>query len=281
MAKNINLTSQRWIDIIFEGKNQSYGAYVLRQQSSKRHTLAFVVTMAFTIIAMFSIHYAVKANMKAKEIKIGYDDGINLSDLGKPEIPEDIIEHRVEPPPPIELAKTIKFTSNIAIKEDDLVREEDQMKGQDELLKDPLALISTIDNKEGRDDGFGVDPKDLAGHKVIVNNPAPVEEIFNLAVVDHAPSFPGGEKAMYEWLSKNINYPVIAQENNIQGRVTLQFVVGKNGEIIDIIIARGVDSSLDKEAVRVVSTMPRWIPGKQGGNAVKVRYTLPVQFKLQ
>ena len=86
---------------------------------------------------------------------------------------------------------------------------------------------------------------------------------------------------MYEWLRKNINYPVIAQENNIQGKVTLQFVVDKNGDIVDIIIARGVDPSLDKEAVRVVKSMPKWIPGKQGGNSVKVRFTLPVQFRLQ
>ena len=114
---------------------------------------------------------------------------------------------------------------------------------------------------------------------MIVQEEVVEEKVFE--IVEQPPSFPGGEAAMYEWLSKNINYPVIAQENNIQGRVTCQFVVGRNGEIEDVKVVRGVDASLDKEAIRVIRSMPKWIPRKQGGNAVKVRYTLPVQFKLQ
>lgn len=97
--------------------------------------------------------------------------------------------------------------------------------------------------------------------------------------VEQPPSFRGGESAMYEWLSKNINYPVIAQENNIQGRVTCRFIVEQNGEIEDIEVVRGVDPSLDREAVRVIKSMPKWIPGRQGGNAVRVRCTLPIQFR--
>lgn len=98
--------------------------------------------------------------------------------------------------------------------------------------------------------------------------------------VEQPPSFPGGESAMYDWLSKNINYPVIAQENNIQGRVTCRFIVERNGEIEDVKVVRGVDPSLDREAVRVIKSMPNWISGRQGGNAVRVRYTLPIQFRL-
>ena len=95
------------------------------------------------------------------------------------------------------------------------------------------------------------------------------------------PSFPGGMGALMQYLSSHIKYPVVAEENGIQGRVVCTFVVERDGSITDVKVVRGVDSSLDKEAVRVVKSMPRWIPGKQNGSAVRVKYTLPVTFKLQ
>ena len=105
------------------------------------------------------------------------------------------------------------------------------------------------------------------------------EEIF--VVVENQPEFPGGNTAMMKFLSDNIKYPVIAQENGIQGRVICNFVVERDGSITDVQVVRGVDPSLDKEAVRVIQQMPRWKPGKQRGQAVRVRFTLPVVFRLQ
>ncbi|QRX63223.1 energy transducer TonB [Dysgonomonadaceae bacterium zrk40] len=105
------------------------------------------------------------------------------------------------------------------------------------------------------------------------------EEIF--VVVEDQPLFPGGNAAMMKFLSDNIKYPVIAQENNIQGRVICNFVVEKDGSITDVQVVRGVDPTLDREAVRVIQQMPRWKPGKQRGQAVRVRFTLPVVFRLQ
>jgi len=105
------------------------------------------------------------------------------------------------------------------------------------------------------------------------------EEIF--VVVENQPEFPGGNAAMMKFLSDNIKYPVIAQENGIQGRVICNFVVEKDGSITDVQVVRGVDPSLDREAVRVIQQMPRWTPGKQRGQAVRVRFTLPVVFRLQ
>lgn len=99
-------------------------------------------------------------------------------------------------------------------------------------------------------------------------------------VVEKNPEFPGGQAAMMRWISENLRYPVIAQESGIQGRVTLQFVVNTDGSIVDIQVVRGVDPSLDREAVRVVSQMPRWSPGEQRGRPVRVRFTLPVVFRL-
>lgn len=99
-------------------------------------------------------------------------------------------------------------------------------------------------------------------------------------IVEEAPQFPGGQNALTQWLGANIKYPKIAVENGIEGRVYVSFIVRSTGEITDIKIARSVDPSLDKEAVRVTSCMPKWIPGKQGGEAVNVRYTMPLTFRL-
>lgn len=112
-----------------------------------------------------------------------------------------------------------------------------------------------------------------------VVEPEETEEIF--MVVENQPEFPGGPAAMMKFLSDNIRYPVIAQENGIQGRVICNFVVEKDGSITDVQVVRGQDPSLDKEAVRVIQDMPRWTPGKQRGKPVRVRFTLPVVFRLQ
>ena len=114
---------------------------------------------------------------------------------------------------------------------------------------------------------------------------APVEEeeeevVF--VVVETMPEFPGGQQALFKYLSENVKYPVIAQENGIQGRVICQFVVNKDGAIVDVEVVRsGGDPSLDKEAMRVIKSMPKWNPGKQRGKAVRVKYTVPVNFRLQ
>ncbi|MDE5550339.1 MAG: energy transducer TonB [Bacteroidaceae bacterium] len=119
---------------------------------------------------------------------------------------------------------------------------------------------------------------------VMAGPPAPVQEesdegeIFE--VVEQNPMFPGGEAALLKYLQKNLKYPAQAQDNGIQGRVMVQFVVNKDGSVVEPKIIRSVDPSLDKEAMRVVSAMPKWTPGKQRGKTVRVRYTLPVTFRL-
>ena len=101
-------------------------------------------------------------------------------------------------------------------------------------------------------------------------------------VVESMPEFPGGQPALFQYLSENVKYPVLAQENGIQGRVICQFVVNRDGSISNVEVVRsGGDPSLDKEAIRVIKSMPRWKPGKQRGKTVRVKYTVPVNFKLQ
>ena len=132
-----------------------------------------------------------------------------------------------------------------------------------------------------------VNTEDDKTEEIVIAAPveAPVEEeeeevVF--VVVESMPEFPGGQQALFKYLSDNIKYPVIAQENGIQGRVICQFTVNKDGSIVDIEVVRsGGDPSLDKEAVRVIKTMPKWKPGKQRGKPVRVKFTVPVSFKLQ
>ena len=278
MAKDINLTSEKWIDMIFEGKNKNYGAYTLRKNSPTRHTFAFLVVLAaaiLTVLGSIGISQYNKAREAQRQAMTEVSALSNI-DLDKPEVPEENIQKQFEAPPPVELKSTIQFTVP-EIKKDEEVPEDREMKTQEEVVRSDVQI--SIADVKGTNEETGVDIATLPEHKVIVQEEVKEEKVFE--IVEQPPSFPGGESAMYEWLSKNINYPVIAQENNIQGRVTCQFVVGRNGELEDVRVVRGVDPSLDKEAIRVIKSMPKWIPGRQGGNAVKVRYTLPVQFRLQ
>ena len=100
-------------------------------------------------------------------------------------------------------------------------------------------------------------------------------------IVEESPQFPGGQSTLMQWLRTNIKYPKVAVENGIQGNVYVSFIVRSTGEITDIKVARSVDPLLDQEAIRVIGSMPKWIPGKQGGEAVNVRYTMPLTFRLQ
>ena len=132
-----------------------------------------------------------------------------------------------------------------------------------------------------------INAEDDKAEEVVIAAPveAPVEEeeeevVF--VVVEKMPEFPGGQQALFKYLSENVKYPVIAQENGIQGRVICQFVVNRDGSIVDVEVVRsGGDPSLDKEAIRVIKSMPKWKAGQQRGKPVRVKYTVPVNFKLQ
>ncbi|MCF2737351.1 energy transducer TonB [Bacteroides caecigallinarum] len=131
--------------------------------------------------------------------------------------------------------------------------------------------------KSSEDDNTAVEIKYI---EPVVEEEEPVEEEIFM-VVEQMPEFPGGMAELMKFLSKNIKYPTIAQENGIQGRVIVQFVVNQDGSIVDPVVMRSVDPYLDKEALRVISTMPKWKPGMQRGKAVRVKYTVPVTFRLQ
>ena len=152
-----------------------------------------------------------------------------------------------------------------------------------------VAFFELVDNDSEVDDDldfFDTEPTDdnifnLNDFVFIPTKNKNEEEEEILTFVDDMPEFPGGENALLSFLGSNVRYPVIAQENGIQGRVYVSFVIDETGNINDVCIIRGVDVSLDNEAIRVVRLMPKWKPGKQGGKAVKVRYNVPIFFDLK
>jgi len=276
MAKDVNLNSSEWIDLVFEGKNKKYGAYFLRSTSSRRHIVAFLVVLVFVgvVAAVPSLIEVVKSG---SEKLAGVDEAYELSDLSNVEeqVPEENIIRQETAPPPPPLKATIQFTPPV-ITEDEKVTDENQMKSQDELNESKVQVsVATV---EGTNDKDAVDIADLKDHKVIVEEKEPEKPFVS---VEQMPQFPGGQTELMKFISSNLKYPTIAAENGIEGRVIIRFVVGKDGSVSNIEIQRGLDSSCDKEAVRVVQMMPKWIPGKQNGRAVPVYFTLPVLFKLQ
>ena len=170
---------------------------------------------------------------------------------------------------------SVKFTAP-EIKKDEEVNPEDEIKSQDDLSKSNTA-IGAFDVK-GNDEEAG---EVLKAQQVVVDEKPAEEETKIFDVVEQMPTFPGGDAALMKYLSDHIKYPVVAEENGIQGRVICTFVVERDGSITDVKVMKSVDPSLDKEAIRVLKGMPHWIPGKQNGSAVRVKFTVPVTFRLQ
>ena len=275
----IDLISNDWVDLVFDGKNQAYGAYRLRKGTGKRNIIA-IVSVIILAVAAFSA-MAIKKIVDEQAAKVAATEVNELSALNQPKKKAEVKQQKVqikEPEKVVERVKSsVKFTAPV-IKKDNEVKPEDEIKTQDQLMETKTA-IGTFDVK-GNDDANG----EVLKAKEVITQPEPpkhVEENKVFDVVEQMPSFPGGPQALLQYLNSNVKYPVVAQENGVQGRVVISLVVEKDGSVTDVQVAKSVDPSLDKEAQRVVKSMPHWIPGKQNGSAVRVKYVVPVSFKLQ
>ena len=277
MAK-LDLISNEWANLVFEGRNQAYGAYELRKNTSKRNVWSIVIVALAAVLLYLglTLQRMVEANRKVENTQVVAVTNIEQKKKEAKVEKKEVIKQQ-EPEKVIEKVKSsVKFTAPV-IKKDSEVKEEDEI--DLEKVQNSNAAIGTF-NVEGNDEKGGEVLK--AKEEIAAPEPPKHEEenkVFD--VVEQMPSFPGGQSALMSWLSQNIKYPVIAAENGVQGRVVVQFVVEKDGSITDVKVVRSVDPSLDKEASRVVKSMPHWIPGKQNGSAVRVKYTVPVSFKLQ
>ena len=276
MAK-IDLISNEWADIVFQGRNKVYGAYQLRRGTSKRNIVSMIFVAAVAAVAYLGLA-AYNSYQEAQKAKFEAEMEASLLEAKK----EAKVEKKTETPKVEQVQKVEKVKSSIAftppvIKKDSEVRPDEEMKTQDEL-KETKTAIGAFDVK-GNDEAGGTVLK--AVEEIAVPEPPKHEEEQNkiFEVVEQQPQFPGG--SVNGWLADHIKYPVVAAENGISGRVVVQFVVERDGSVSQVRVVRGVDPSLDKEAQRVISSMPKWIPGKQNGQAVRSRFTVPVTFRLQ
>lgn len=282
MAK-IDLYDPKWVDMVFAGKNKEYGAYQLRKGTSGRNIKALLILVIAAALVGGFLAWKVIEQKQAEEQQ-AYMEAMELAKLQqqakKEEKKKEPVKPKVEMKKEIPVAReTQKFTAPV-IKKDELVKEENQVKQMDKL--DDKVAVGT-ENKEGVKDRTVEAVRNDIAVAAPPPPPAPKPEVSNKVfdVVEEMPSFPGGQGALMAFLSSNIKYPVVAQENGVQGRVIVGFVVERDGSITDVKVMRSVDPSLDREAQRVVKAMPRWKPGKQNGSAVRVKYTVPVVFRLQ
>ena len=274
----IDLISNEWTDLVFEGRNQSYGAYKLRKGTAKRNVWALIIVgLAAALLYLgLQLQKMAEANKKVENTQAVELAKLNTEKKEAKVEKKEIIKQ--EPEKVVEQVKSsVKFTAPI-IKKDSEVKEEDEIKLDEVQKSDKAVGAFTV---EGNDEVGGA----VLKAKEDIAAPEPpkhvVEETKIFTVVEQMPMYPGGDAALMGYLRDNIKYPTVAAENGVQGRVVVGFVVERDGSITDVNILRGVDPSLDREAMRVVKSMPRWNPGKQNGSAVRVKYQVAVSFRLQ
>ena len=270
----IDLSSKQWCDLVFEGRNREYGAYKLRAEQGNRNKIALLVVIGLIILGIIIPLFA-KFVLPKKERDISAEV-TTLSRLKEAEVKDQHIK-RVQPKPQQKevqrIKSSIKFTRPV-IKEDDQVDESAEMKAQEELVKSNLQI--SIADVKGNDEEHG---KDIADLKEVITSQVEDTKVYN--VVEQMPTFPGGEEALLNYISEHIKYPSVALEQGIQGTVMLRFVVTGTGEIGEVQILKGLDPYCDREAKRVVASLPKFIPGKQQGRPVSVWYTCPIRFVIE
>lgn len=284
MAKDVDLSSKEWTDIIFEGRNKDYGAYELRSTSVARHNKSVLYTLlgAALIVGLALSFVAVQNFIAERSITDTGEQEEVLVEMATDEPEQEPEQQKLEQPEPEKLPEevlnSVKVTE-LKIVEDEKVKKEDEIKAQDEL-KETTTAFGSSDNDKGTDDRNITETKK---EEVIVEKKEEKKEepekIFTS--VEQNPEFPGGQAALLKYLNSHIQYPPQAAENGKEGKVVVQFVVEKDGHVGEVKVVRSVDKDLDREAVRVCKSLPKFTPGRQNGQPVRVWFTLPVTFKLQ
>ncbi len=283
MAKDVDLSSKEWRDLIFEGKNKEFGAYKLRQGSESRHNKAFCYVLiglvAVCLLIFGYMKYDAYKTQKLEEEQralLAQQQKLAQMEAEKEEEKEEEVEQvEIEEVKPEEPQLATQLMTELLLT--DTPKEENEIKTNEDIKQDN-SVMSTF-TQSGSDD-----VSLIKEHKEEVVQEKPKEEKKKEEVFTHVeqmPKFPGGDAELYKFISNNLQYPAMAIENNVQGKVIVQFVVTKDGSIGNVKVVRSVDRDLDNEAVRVCKKLPKFVPGKQNGQAVNVWYTLPVTFKLQ
>lgn len=291
----IDLYDPKWVDMVFADKNKAYGAYQLRKSVSQRNIKALVILLVAAFIGGGYLAYQIKKHKDELAAQEAYAAKMELAALeqAKKEQAERKKQQKKEEPKKVEPEKvvpetraTVKFTAPV-IKDDKEVKEE----------MPPMVKMNRETKAIGTETKEGVEDRNIIADRSTVATPeqiipkiekpvaeapkveAPKEDIEKkiFTFAEQQPTFKGNVQA---WLTSHLNYPASAADNNIQGKVIVKFVVGRDGSVSRAEVLRGVDPALDREALRVVNSMPKWNPGMNNGQPANVWFQLPITFKL-
>ena len=291
----IDLYDPKWVDMVFADKNKAYGAYQLRKSVSQRNIKALVILLVAAFIGGGYLAYQIKKHKDELAAQEAYAAKMELAALeqAKKEQAERKKQQKNEEPKKVEPEKvvpetraTVKFTAPV-IKDDKDVKEE----------MPPMVKMNRETKAIGTETKEGVEDRNIVADRSTVATPeqiipkiekpvaeapkveAPKEDIEKkiFTFAEQQPTFKGNVQA---WLTSHLQYPASAADNNIQGKVVVKFVVGRDGSVSRAEVVRGVDPALDREALRVVNSMPKWNPGMNNGQPANVWFQLPITFKL-
>ncbi len=257
----LDLFKRQWVDIVFEGRNQSYGAYELRTTNNKTTYRALIIGSLFFILA-------VSAPLIISLIPESTDDTNNNIKITTVKLPpkEKPKENLPPPPPPPPKVDQVKFVKPVVAK-------------AEEVTEEPPKVTEIKDKKIGDVTIKGDPDAELTVEPVGTGVAAVVEEdnnVYNTAGIEVKPEFPGGMDKFYAFVGKNFNVP---EEEGISGKVFVSFTVEKDGSLTDIKVLRDIGFGTANEALRVLKKCPRWAPGEQNGKKVRCTYSLPITIK--
>ncbi|MDR2475960.1 MAG: TonB family protein [Bacteroidales bacterium] len=269
MLRSINLNSKEWRDLVFESRNKIYGAYELRKNSNKRHLHALLIVLALVAMAV-SLPLLLQKKLSPDAI---VEDNVRVLTIYEPDSPKDpapvVRQPEVQPP----VAASIQFSVMKMTDRNKMDVSTELPPTNDEVFQS-TAVVDIVTNEKGVPDGI------LPSEAVKDPIPMPPTETDPLPFTDQMPVFPGGQQEMMNFLNQHLRYPQVAIDEHIQGKVVVQFVVNTKGEISRVKILAPLHPTCDKEAIRLIKSMPNWIPGRKNGELVSVYFTIPIRFLL-
>jgi periplasmic protein TonB len=258
MAKE-KITAPAFDDIVFEDRNKEYGAYKLRKRYNRTVLISLgigTIILATGIITPYLNAKALENRQKRAERQVE----IKMENLDTPA--EQVAPPPPPPPPPVDVIQQAKYVPPVVV---------------DSIKPEEVSQLMTAD--QAQVEVKNEEAVEQVEAKVEVQEDDP--EAVPFVVVEEMPMFPGGDPELLKYIAEHTNYPEVAKENNIQGRVIVRFCVTSKGGVSQVSILKGVDPELDAEAIRVVNTLPPFKPGKQGGKPVPVWYMVPITFTLK
>ena len=259
----LDIFTNQWLDIVFEGKNKTYGAYELRKSNTKTTVRALIIGAV-----LFSVLVAAPLIMSLLPDSSGDDDSLDtkIVTMKLPPKKEQPKKDLPPPPPPPPKVDQVKFVKPVVAK-------------AEEVTEEPPKITEIKDKKLGNETIKG-DPDAELTVEPVGNGPAAVVEednsIYNTAGIEVKPDFPGGMEKFYKFVGNNYQTP---EEDGLKGKVYVTFVVEKDGSLTDIKVIRDIGYGTGKEAIRVLNKCPKWTPGEQNGKKVRVLYSLPITIQ--